>query len=113
MIGIDLGLGHPVTKLDVASYMYHKYMLDFTPGTNTKYSNFGYLLAGAVVEKLARVKYFDYVKTTLLHPAKISEILVFPTLASHRTNTMAIIQDEGLGKSPTYLRSQLFVANVY
>jgi CubicO group peptidase (beta-lactamase class C family) len=112
-IAIDLGLGHPVTKLDVASYMYHKYMLDFTPGTNNKYSNFGYLLAGAVVEKVAGVKYFDYVKTTLLQPASISEVLVFPTLANQRTNSMAIIEDEGLGKSPIDLSSQLLVPNVY
>jgi CubicO group peptidase (beta-lactamase class C family) len=112
-IAIDLGLGHPVTKLDVANYMYHKYMLDFTPGTNNKYSNFGYLLAGAVVEKVAGVKYFDYVKTTLLQPASISEVLVFPTLANHRTNSMAIIEDEGLGKSPIDLSSQLLVPNVY
>jgi CubicO group peptidase (beta-lactamase class C family) len=112
-IAIDLGLGHPVTKLDVANYMYHKYTLDFTPGTNNKYSNFGYLLAGAVVEKVAGVKYFDYVKTTLLQPASISEVLVFPTLANQRTNSMAIIEDEGLGKSPIDLSSQLLVPNVY
>jgi CubicO group peptidase (beta-lactamase class C family) len=112
-IAIDLGLGHAVTKLDVASYMYHKYMLDFTPGTNSKYSNFGYLLGGAVVEKVAGVKYFDYVKTTLLQPANISEVLVFPTLPSHRTNNMAIIEDEGLGMSPFDLGSQLLIPNVY
>ena len=32
-----------MTKLDVARYMYGK-PLDFAPGTNNKYSNFGYLL---------------------------------------------------------------------
>jgi CubicO group peptidase (beta-lactamase class C family) len=78
-----------------------------------KYSNFGYLLAGAVVEKVAGVKYFDYVKTTLLQPANISEVLVFPTLASHRTNNMVIIEDEGSGKSPFDLNSQLWLPNVY
>ena len=112
-IAIDLGLGHPVIKHDVASYMYHKYMLDFTPGTNTKYSNFGYLLAGFVVKKVAGVRYFDYVKTTLLQPENISEVLVFPTLASQRTNNMAIIEDEGLGMSPFDLTSQLLIPNVY
>ena len=111
-IALDLNLGHPVTKLDVARYMYGK-MLDFAPGTNTKYSNFGYLLAGAIVEKVSGMKYFDFVKTTLLQPASISEVLVFPTLASQRTNDMAIAEDEGLGLSPLDLGSQLLVPTVY
>jgi CubicO group peptidase (beta-lactamase class C family) len=112
-IAIDLGLGHPVTKLDMASYMYHKYMLDFAPGTNNKYSNFGYLLASAVVEKVTGMKYFDYVNTTFLQPANISEVLVFPTLASNRTNNMAIIEDQALAKSAIDLNSQLLVPWVY
>jgi CubicO group peptidase (beta-lactamase class C family) len=111
-IALALNLGHPVTKLDVARYMY-KQMLDFAPGTNTKYSNFGYLLAGAAVEKASGMKYFDYVKTTLLQPANISEVLVFPTVASQRTNNMAIAEDEGLGLSPFDLVSQLKVPSVY
>jgi CubicO group peptidase (beta-lactamase class C family) len=111
-IALDLNLGHPVTKLDVARYMYGR-MLDFTPGTNNKYSNFGYLLAGAVVEKVTGMKYFDYVKTTLLQPANIAEVLVFPTLASQRTNNEAIAEDEGLGLSPLDLTSQLLVPAVY
>jgi CubicO group peptidase (beta-lactamase class C family) len=111
-IALDLNVGHPVTKLDVARYMYAR-MLDFTPGMNTKYSNFGYLLAGAVVEKVTGMKYFDYVETTLLQPANISEVLVFSTLASQRTNNMAIIEDEGLGLSPLDLASQLLVPAVY
>jgi CubicO group peptidase (beta-lactamase class C family) len=111
-VAIDMSLGHPVTKLDVARYMYAR-TLDFTPGANNKYSNFGYLLAGAVVEKVTGMKYFDYVRTTLLQPAGISEVLVFPTLASQRTNSMAIAEDEGLGQSPIDLASTLLVPAVY
>ena len=111
-IALDLKLGHPVTKLDVARYMYGR-MLDLDPGTVYHYSNFGYLLAGAVVEKVAGMKYFDYVKTTLLQPANITEVLVFPMLASERTNNEAICEDEGLGLSPLDLASQLLVPAVY
>jgi CubicO group peptidase (beta-lactamase class C family) len=111
-IALDLNLGHPVTKLDVARYMYGK-MLDFTPATNNKYSNFGYLLASAVVEKVTGMKYFDYIKTALLQPANISEVLVFPTLASQRTENEAIAEDEGLGLSPLDLASPLLVPAVY
>jgi CubicO group peptidase (beta-lactamase class C family) len=65
--------------------MYGK-TLDFTPGTNNKYSNYGYLLAGAVVEHLTGQKFFDYVKMALLQPAGITEVQVISTLASQRTS---------------------------
>jgi CubicO group peptidase (beta-lactamase class C family) len=111
-IALDLNLGHPVTKLDVARYMYGR-MLDLDPGTVYHYSNFGYLLASAVVEKVTGVDYFDYVKTTLLRPANITEVQVISTLASGRTNNEAITEDEGLGQSPLHLSSQLLVPAVY
>jgi CubicO group peptidase (beta-lactamase class C family) len=111
-IALDLNLGHPVTKLDVARYMYGR-MLDLNPGTVYHYSNFGYLLAGAVVEHVSGMKYFDYVKATLLQPAGITEVEVIPTLASQRTNNEAIAEDEGLGLSPLDLASQLYVPAVY
>jgi CubicO group peptidase (beta-lactamase class C family) len=111
-IALDLSLGHPVTKLDVARYMYGR-MLDLDPGTVYHYSNFGYLLAGAVVEHVSGQKYFDYVKVTLLQPAGITEVEVIPTLASQRTNNEAIAEDEGLGLSPLDLASKLLVPAVY
>src|SRR6266568_7865499 len=111
-IALDMNLPRPATKLDVARYMYDR-MLEFPPGTNSKYSNFGYLLAGAVVEEVTGMKYFDYVSETLLQPANISEVLVFPTLASQRTNNMAIVEDEGLDLSPLDLTSPLVVPAVY
>jgi CubicO group peptidase (beta-lactamase class C family) len=111
-IAVDLSLGHPVTKLDVARYMYGR-MLDGDPGAAYHYSNFGYLLAGAVVEHVSGMKYFDYVKATLLKPAGITEVEVIPTLASQRTSHQAIVEDEGLGLSPLDLASQLLVPAVY
>ena len=111
-IALDLNLGHPVTKLDVARYMYGR-MLDLDPGTVYHYLNFGYLLAGAVVEHVSGMKYFDYVKSALLQPAGIIEVEVIPTLASQRTNNEAIAEDEGLGLSPLDLSSQLLVPAVY
>jgi CubicO group peptidase (beta-lactamase class C family) len=98
-IALDLHLGHPCTKLDVAHYMYAR-PLDLDPGTVYHYSNFGYLLASAVVEKVTGMKYFDYVKSALLQPAGISEVEVISTLASGRTNNEAIVEDEFMGQSP-------------
>ncbi len=111
-IALDMNLGRPVTKLDVARYMYGR-VLDFAPGTNTKYSNFGYLLAGAVVEKVTGKAYFDFVKASLLQPAGITEVEVFPTLANKRSSHQAIAEDEGLGLSPLDLSSTRLIPSVY
>jgi CubicO group peptidase (beta-lactamase class C family) len=112
-IALALGLTQPVTKLDVARYMYTKKPLDLDPGTVYHYSNFGYLLSGAVVEHVTKMPYAEYVKATLLAPAGITEVEVIPTLASKRTNQQAIVEDEGLGLSPLDLSSQLLVPAVY
>jgi CubicO group peptidase (beta-lactamase class C family) len=111
-IALELGLTHPVTKLDVARYMYDR-MLDFTPGSEEKYSNYGYLLAGAVVEHVTGQSYFEYLKERLLVPAGTSEVKVMPTLPSGRTFEEAIAEDQGQGLSPIDLRSQFRVPNVY
>src|SRR5258708_15850821 len=71
-IALELGLTHPVAKLDVVRYMYRRW-LDFTPGTEAKYSNYGYLLAGAVVEHVTRLRYLEHLEERLLPPAGNNE----------------------------------------
>jgi CubicO group peptidase (beta-lactamase class C family) len=111
-IALELGLTHPVAKLDVVRYMYRR-GLDFTPGTEAKYSNYGYLLAGAVVEHVTGLSYFEYLKARLLLPAGISEVKIMSTLPSGRTLEEAITEDQGQGLSPIDLRSELRVPYVY
>lgn len=43
--------------------------LDFDPGTDCKYSNFGYIVLGEVIEKASGQSYEKYVKTHVLTPA--------------------------------------------
>jgi Polyglycine hydrolase-like, structural repeat/Beta-lactamase len=93
-ISLELGLTHPVTKLDVARYMYGR-------------------MAGAVVEHITGETYIDYLNERLLTPAGISEVKVMSTLPSGRTNDEAIAEDQGLGLSPLDLRSQFQVPCVY
>jgi CubicO group peptidase (beta-lactamase class C family) len=111
-IALGQNLGHPATKLDVARAMYAR-PLDFAPGTNSKYSNFGYLLLSAVVEHVTGQNFFAYVKQTLLQPAGIHDVIVSSTLANQRAANQAICEDEGLGLSPLDLASQLQVPAVY
>jgi CubicO group peptidase (beta-lactamase class C family) len=66
-----------IDKLDVARYMYARSPI-FTPGTNSKYFNFCYLLASAVVEKVTGMNYFDYLETKLFRPTNITDVEVWP-----------------------------------
>jgi CubicO group peptidase (beta-lactamase class C family) len=85
-IAKDLGLNRAVTKQDVMQYMYNR-MLDYKPGSPPAgksyiYSNYGYLLAGAVVEKVSGQKFFDYVRDTLLKPLSLTDVQPSPTAQS-------------------------------
>jgi CubicO group peptidase (beta-lactamase class C family) len=111
-IALELGLTHPVTKLDVARYMYGR-RLDFTPGAEQKESNYGYLLAGLIVEHITGKAYLEYLKARLLTLARLNDVKVMSTLPSGRTNDEAIAEDQGLGPSPIDLRSQFYVPHVY
>jgi CubicO group peptidase (beta-lactamase class C family) len=111
-IALNLGLNHAVGKLDVCRFMYAR-MLDFAPGTRSAYSNFGYLLASAVVEKVTGMDYFAYVKTAVLNPAGIAEVEVRPTAANHQTPAEAMIEDEGLALSALDPLSPLLVPVIF
>jgi len=41
----------------------------FPPGTKMEYSNYGFLLLGAIVERVSRQSYYDYVEEHLFAPA--------------------------------------------
>jgi len=110
---IGLALGHVVAKKsDIAGYMYGQ-PLQFTPGTDSAYSNYGYLLLGAVVEKVTGMSYHNYLMQAVMQPAGISEVEVFPTRAAGRTAQMAIAEDIGLGQDPLNLASALNIPGVY
>jgi CubicO group peptidase (beta-lactamase class C family) len=37
--------------------------LEFEPGTQDRYSNYGYVLLGALIEAASGMSYYDYVRT--------------------------------------------------
>lgn len=55
--------------------------LDFEPGTDYHYSNSGYILLGAVIEKAGGEPYGEYVKHHLLDPVGLKHMLYGGTLA--------------------------------
>jgi CubicO group peptidase (beta-lactamase class C family) len=105
--------GHVVTnKLDIARYMYGQ-PLQYPPGTNSSYSNYGYLLLGAVIENVTGMSFQAYLASAILQPAGITEVEVISTRAAGRTSRQAIAEDDGLGQDPLDLASTLQIPSVY
>ncbi|HEX4839806.1 MAG TPA: serine hydrolase, partial [Rhabdochlamydiaceae bacterium] len=46
-------------------------MLDFSPGAQDHYSNFGYLVLGAVIERVTGMGYLDYINQTFAQPLNL------------------------------------------
>jgi CubicO group peptidase (beta-lactamase class C family) len=81
-LGVPLELQHA----DVIKYMAGQ-KLDFTPGAKYAYSNFGYLLAGRVIEKVSGLSYESYVQQKLLAPLKIKRMALGWSIAKHSGET--------------------------
>lgn len=111
-VALDLGLTAPVTKTAMARYMYAR-NLDFDPGTREVYSNIGYLIAGALVERVTGQSFFNTLRTRVLQPDGLAEVAPFPTRATGRTSQMAIAEDPGRGANPLDLTSTKPVPAVY
>lgn len=45
----------------------------FPPGTKTRYSNGGYLVLGAIIEKVSGKNYYDFVRENIFKPAGMSD----------------------------------------
>ncbi|MCO5998338.1 serine hydrolase domain-containing protein [Actinoallomurus rhizosphaericola] len=60
-------LGTPTTPKEIISRFVHK-PLDFKPGTGWKYSNSGYILAGAIIEKVTGKKFGDVLHAEIAAP---------------------------------------------
>jgi uncharacterized protein (TIGR03437 family) len=67
--------------------------LDFDPGTAFAYSNFGYLLAGRVIEQVSGQSYVEAVRTLLLVPEGISRMRLGRTLAAKSAPTEVAYYD--------------------
>ena len=73
--------------------------LDFEPGTSQRYSNAGYVVLGAVIERVSGEDYYDYVRRHIYEPAGMSRSGAFPK-DSLPANT-AIGYTRGGGDNPS------------
>jgi CubicO group peptidase (beta-lactamase class C family) len=69
-----LGVPQPIEPRQLVRYMLSQ-PLDFTPGTKTVYSNYGYMLLGLIIERVTGQPYAPYVRENTLAPMGITGIV--------------------------------------
>lgn len=73
-IATAMGVTSPPDASTIIQYVISEMMLDFTPGTDYKYSNFSYAVLGRIVEKISGQTYENYVRNELLIPLGITDM---------------------------------------
>jgi CubicO group peptidase (beta-lactamase class C family) len=73
----ELRVQLPITADDLIHYVVGR-PLDFDPGTQQKYSNFGYMTLGRVIEHVSGERYAEFVQRATLHPMGIEDIQMTP-----------------------------------
>lgn len=71
-IAKTIGVSSPPSEETVINYVLSQKNLDFSPGTNYKYSNFGYFILGRVIEKVSGLSYENYITNNILSPLGMS-----------------------------------------
>ncbi|HYT92757.1 MAG TPA: serine hydrolase domain-containing protein [Gemmataceae bacterium] len=82
-IATALKVQPPATADQILSYMMGK-PLDFTPGKDYIYSNYGYCVLGRLIEKVSGQSYEDYVRQAVLTPLGMKHTRVGKTLLAQR-----------------------------
>jgi CubicO group peptidase (beta-lactamase class C family) len=82
VISKALGVPMELHPADLIKYQAGR-KLDFNPGTKYAYSNFGYTLAGRVIEKVSGLSYPTYVQQKLLTPLGITRMAQGYSIAKH------------------------------
>ena len=78
-----LGVPAPPTARDIIRYMKGQ-PLDFAPGLQYAYSNFGYCVLGRIVEKVTGRSYEDYVRSEVLAPLGVTRMRIGHTRPEYR-----------------------------
>ncbi len=78
---VELGAGFPPSLSETTAF-WLSLPLDFTPGARYAYSNFGYALAGLVIERVTGLPYDSAVRSMILEPLGISRMRPARTLAA-------------------------------
>ena len=109
-ISQKLGSNLPPSIQDFVAYM-RGFRLDFTPDTESQYSNVGYVILSAVVEHISGQKYFDYLKSTVL--AGNYDVRMWQTDPSFHVGDRVTQESSSVGLSALHPNSNALVAAIF
>jgi CubicO group peptidase (beta-lactamase class C family) len=94
----NLSIPLPITQESIIRWTDGK-MLDFNPGTvdGYKYSNYGYMLLGRIIETVAGVPYESFVQERLLEPLGIRRMRLGRTLLSNKLTGEVLYHSTNFG----------------
>lgn len=73
--------------------LYGKRGLDFEPGAEQRYSNYGFVLLGAIIEKLSGTSYYDHVQAKVFEPAGMRDTASPPESESAPKRAKGYLRD--------------------
>jgi len=103
-----LAAENPAEGETLVRYMLGK-PLDFDPGTQSSYSNFGFNVLGRVIEKVSGEPYEDYVRNHVLIPAGITDAVIGGTTLAERVDGEVVYH----GASGDTLRESVYPGEGY
>ena len=73
--------------------------LSHEPGAEFRYSNYGFILLGAIIEKVSGVSYYDYVRTKVFEPAGMMSTGSLPETDHVPNRSVGYMRRQGVWRS--------------
>jgi CubicO group peptidase (beta-lactamase class C family) len=97
-IGTALGKPGPATSRDVIAFMAGR-ALQFDPGSDRAYSNFGYCLLGRVIETVTGRSYLESLRAEILEPLGMGSVELGRSLPRDRNPREPYYADPAMGRN--------------
>ncbi len=88
----------PAGPVDIIRYMMGQ-PLQFAPGSEEHYSNFGYCVLGRVIEKVSGQTYLAYIQKTIFAPLGAKSVALGRTLPKYRNPREPVYRHPGKGRN--------------
>jgi CubicO group peptidase (beta-lactamase class C family) len=112
-IARTMGVEAPPGIETIIQYVIENRNLDFSPGKQSFYSNFGYCVLGEVIEKVSGHEYKEYVTKQIFKPLGIENIRPGKNLLKDKYENEVKYYTHNNGKSMSYYSKKVYLPKPY